>query len=230
MIYSDPTNKQGILDLARYHVKADSNKLPETLGRVFINAALDDYLELALFSAGFWQVDDPNHGDENYTDINLVANTSEYAFPTDLLTLDMVEVQDENDNWTPVDLTTMPRNPSDLKEDGNVGIPRWAWTRGAYLHVFPKPNYNKTGGLRLHHSRAFTYWDGDDGDSPGIPAHHHKYLAIRAAYLYAVRESLKNANQIGELMVDAQNKVTKFYARRNKPVKKRLTVRRTPSY
>lgn len=229
MIYSDPTDKQGILDLARYHVKADANKLPEAMGRAFINTALDDYLELSLYASGFWQVDDTTHGNENYTDVNIVNGTSAYLFPASLLTLDKMEVLDEDDQWIEVDVRQFPHAPSDLKDD-NLGIPAWGWARGAYFHVFPTPNYDKTGGLRFHHSRAFNYWDGDDGDTPGIPSIHHKYLAIRCAYLYAVREGLKSVKSIGDLLVAQEALIKQHYSRRNRAVKKQFIPRRTPSY
>lgn len=229
MIYSDPTNKQGILDLARYHVKADSNKLPETLGRIFINEALDDYLELALFSSGFWSVDDPNHGDESNTDIALVSGTSMYAFPSDLLTLEKVELKDGAGNWTELVVKGVPDHPTNLQVN-TTGIPMWCYAQGNYLHLFPTPNYSQAASLRLWHTRAFVYWDGTDTNVPGIPTVHHKYLALRTAYLYAVRENLRNAKAIGELMLIEQQRITQFYSRRNKPVKKRLRVAVTPSF
>ncbi len=64
--------------------------------------------------------------------------------------------------------------------------------------------------------------------SAGIPSIHHLYLARQAALPFLIEKSKANKNDIAALIAQDENRIYKFFADKDKDIKKQLTFASTP--
>lgn len=216
MIYDDPTNLQGLLQWMRNRVKADANKLPEKIARLYMNAALDRYIQLVMFASGLWKFDDSSHPDYGIITTNIVASQQDYALNNSILTIRRVEMKDENDNWT--QLTT------------TEALPNRYYLQDGALWLLPVPNTNITSGLKIYYDRVMNYFDGTASQEPGVPKHLHRWIGEYAALLFAEQEGLPTETRLRERVSEGEKAIQNHISRRNYGKNPRIKVRSTPSY
>lgn len=217
MVYSDPQNKQGVLERLRILVKADENTLPELEARGLLNNAIDDYSDLALKHAVGGRADSAAWDDLPVAEIDVVTDRIHYKMNDSMFSIYRVEIEDEQ--GTAFDLKPLLeeelQNISD-SETASSGLPIYYYLRGQYVSLYPKPSYNRTDGLIVHYSRAYKHYDGIQEARSGIPSMHQNYLIYRAAYLYALKEDLTSQSRMEKLYLKEEDKIKSFYKRRNK--------------
>lgn len=221
MVYSDTTDNQGLYQLAQNLSDTDSNFFGEKTFRAYANVALDDYVTLAIYSAGIWQFDDTEKTDFPIATTSIVSGQYDYELGdsnTEMLTIRRVEMDDGNDNWTvltQVDEQDFKRRS--LTEEHQVNaLPNEYYLKGSSIFLIPTPNANVTNGLKVYYERNLTKFDGTVTQEAGIPSIHHPYIAIKASHLFAIQKDLKNETKLRDMVAMYENKIPKHYVRRNK--------------
>ena len=104
MNYSDTTNKDGIIqtieelcDLGDTYISGDSTRLKQFTAR--INRVSSLVWHIIHKATGNWQYDDNNNTDLPFATTNLVLGQRRYTLPSDALTIQRIEIKDENGNW-----------------------------------------------------------------------------------------------------------------------------------
>lgn len=231
--FSNPTLKSGIVQLIDENCKSNSISYPLARKVADVNLALDSFLAIALQASGRWQFDDSNQGDYPIITTDLVAGTRDYAFLEDEsgnLILDIYKVV--------VKATTTGQyyevDPVDVQSDSYMngffsgqdiqGLPnRYDKTANA-IFLDPIPSQNVTDGLKVYINREGVYFTATDTDKkPGVPGILHDYFVYRPAYLYAVRNSLKNKDDLEKEMLKCEAKIVEYFGLREKDTKKVLS-------
>jgi hypothetical protein len=205
LVFSNSTNKSGIVELIYSNTGADTVKYPLIEVTRDINLALDKFLSIAILASGKWQVDDSSHIKDPIITTDLWAGQRDYHWTVDeqgniildiyrvmvadsngiFYDLEKVDQQDSNDyrNLSMVDGQNITGNPARYDKTGN----------GIFLD--PIPNYNYSNGLKMFINReSFYFTIADTTKRPGFDGRLHEYFAIRPTAFYAARKGLSNAN------------------------------------
>jgi hypothetical protein len=119
--------------------------------------------------------------------------------------------------------TAVTKNFYELYIDADSGTPTHYIKYGDYIYLRPKPNYNKTGGLRAYFNRPLVYMTtADTTKEPGVPVIHHHYLCRYAALPYLIENNLSQATSIAALIQQDERAIMEFYAQRDKDTNHRL--------
>lgn len=227
MIYSDPTNKQGIVEDIDFLVDSDSVTYPIEQKTRNVNLALDKTVSLILGADGRWQWDDSNNTDLPIGTTDISASQQDYSFDNEYLVITRIQVKDPSGNWT--DLT--PIDGSDTEKlartdlQGTTGTPTQYDKLGASIFLYPIPNYSSTGGLRAFFQRRADYFTiSDTIKEPGFAKHLHRYLSLSAAWDFAFAKGLSKLNFIKSEMLIMEKNIQAFYSYRPKDERPKLSV------
>lgn len=191
---------------------------------------MDKFFAIALTSDGSWQFDDLNYTDLPIGVTDLVSGQQDYAFASDVLSVDKILVKDQAGNWLelqPVDIhekRLASRNIWQLP--GSVGIPTSYDKFANSILLDPIPNYNSTGGLKVVFKRnASKFVYTDTTKEPGIPSLFHPYLARVAALSYLIENGHSSVNSIGALVIADEQKIGEWFSKRDNDVKPQIKMR-----
>lgn len=232
MQYSDTSNEQGLVQLARSYVKADSDTFSDNLVRQYLNVAMDEYASMALKASHTWQFDDTEYDDFPEATANLVLNQKDYEFDESFLNVRRVEIQDTTGGvWRVLPSVDEYdyKGVSITEREQTNGKPRRYYLKGQSIILDPKPDASVTGGLKVYYERNVKKFTGTAGQKPGIPSLHHPWLAKHAAYNFAVRENLQNRNELLAMVDRQREEIEDDLSRRDKTRRPQLTVKPTLS-
>lgn len=216
----------------RGDVSGDTNKLKEFTADV--NLAIDDATKLAIEASGTWQWDDSNQTDYPFIKTNIVSSQRDYAFTTDgssniILDIQRVAILTSSTSTSYTDI-----NPVDVQsEDGlaavfnnsTTGIPSGYDKTGNAIIFDTIPNYSATNGLLAYVNREASYFTSSDTTKkPGFPGIFHRYFAIRPAEDYARRNNLANYPALQAERMKLEMDMKAYFGRREKDVRKQLTM------
>lgn len=230
--FSDPTNKNGIIELIDDLCDSNSGTYPLEKKTRDINLALA-YVWATIFKCGgTWQYDDSNNTDYPIITTNLVAGQRDYAFVTDEqgnLILDIYKVLIAQPDGTYVEI-----KPVDVQSDKNVqgfyngknvqGTPtKYDKTaNGIFLDAIP--SYNSTNGLKVYINREGSFFaKTDTTKKAGFAGLFHEFLALRPAFQYASRNTKPNTNNLFKEMSDMETSIKTYYGQRQRDVKNHMT-------
>lgn len=227
MQFSDTTNRLGLIQQLEDRTGTQSvttSSFPLKTKTREINQALANFFVLAQMYSGNWKVDDTNHSGTPEHTINLVSGTRAYTFTTDsssneILAIDRVEITDSSGNTKRL----QQLNRSVITDEGmsefmeTTGEPEFYDIVGKTVTVYPAPNYNATGGLKLFNERAGSYFaDTDTTKVAGIPRVFHEYLVIRPAYFFCATKGLSQAKFLQIELAKMEEAIKEFYQTRAK--------------
>lgn len=207
------------------HISGDSTRLADFTGMV--NIALDNALHIIFKADGRWQFDDSGHTTYPILTGNLVDGQRDYSFIQDSdsnLILDIHRVfvkQSASSPYYeifPVDAQTDDESKISNIVDGlNVEGQPYQYDKTATgLFLDPIPNANVTNGLKVYVSREGSYFStSDTTKTPGFAGLYHDYLAIWAAYDYALAHRLDAQESLKRDLLETEEKITDFYSRRD---------------
>lgn len=196
-----------------------------------INIALDDAFSIIFKSAGTWQFDDISHSDYPIIKTNLVSGQRDYTFTTDgsgnvILDIYKVIIKTPTGDWK--DISPVDRNIANSSvlsfEGATQGTPTQydKLSNGIFLDLIP--NYNSTDGLQVFINREGSYFStSDTTKKPGFAGLFHEYLALVPAYKYARDKQLKNVNLLERDVKEMEEKISKYYATRERDIKRKMT-------
>jgi hypothetical protein len=249
--FSNTTTKKGIIQLLESElgfndgdISGNATKLKKFTAD--INVAFDDFLTIAINSAGTWQFDDDNFiTDFPVIKTNIVGTPTpqrDYTFTTDgsgNLILDVHKVlilQSATATYYqeiyPIDELETPYNDILAEDTNNTGGTPYRYGKLANgIFLDPKPNYNATNGLKVYINREASYFTATDTTKkPGVPGNLHKYFYLKPAADYARRNNLANVNRLEAEVVKMEGipgragTIAQQFAFRARDERKKLTM------
>lgn len=163
-----------------------------------------------------WEADDLNNTTTPIDTLNLVNGTAQYTLTTGFLNIKRVEITYDGINWvrvSPRDVTVT--DDSQSVQSYNKSQPYYSLS-GKNITVYPTPDANQTGGLKVYEDRSFSlfsYTSEANNDLltgtkvPGFDSNYHDLLAIGAAYDWRMTKNKDNSllNDINIMKADLQN-------------------------
>lgn len=202
-----------------------------------VNNALNKFMLLSIGASGKWQVDDSNQTDYPIVIGNLVSGQQDYTFDVDyagnqIMDIYRIEILDNTGTarlLTPVDQSEI-KNTALTEFMNGGGIPQYYDKTANGIFLYPAPNYNSTGGLKIYTSRTSTYFTvSDTTKKAGIPWAFHEYLAVRPSYYYCLQKGLPQTANLYKEMIDFEDKIENFYSLRSRDEKQQVrTIYRSP--
>lgn len=158
-----------------------------------VNEAFDRLMPLLYSFTDQLKWDDQNQTDLPIGTIDVVSGQPDYTIAQDANSLDILNITNvrvlaSNTATIYYPMTEMtiddPNAVQAMSPDSPYqGVPRWFLKRGNTIFLFPKPNYNATGGIKIYFERKAVYFtSADTTKQPGIPRPFHGLLALYAAY------------------------------------------------
>jgi hypothetical protein len=234
LIFSNSTEKTGIVELIDDNCKSNSTSYPLKNKTRDINLAIDKVLSIIFGVGGTWQFDDSNHLDYPIITTNLISGQRDYSFVNDEqgnLVLDIYKVMVKNVSGVfqeiyPVDVQSEPNTESFFNGVNAVGVPqRYDKTaNGFFLDPVPDSTIYTdpavlTNALKVYINREGSYFStSDTTKKPGFAGDFHEYLALRPSYFYAMRNGLKNKNDLKSEMLEMEKAIAKHYGQRERDV------------
>lgn len=227
MVFSESTNRTGMYEWFQDLTATNSTSYTAYKYARDANNALLDYQALALKSNGGWQFDDSNQTNPATKAINVVSGTISYNVLVDdetnanqILEIERIEcaVNASLSDYNVLKPYNEMNESSSITQDATIsGVPTHYYIRGGQVHLYPKPNFNATAGLKIWVSRTTTYFAGTDTTKvAGIPHTHQKYLVLKPAYEYNVVNLPERANGVLLLLSQCEQEIKDYYSMRKK--------------
>ena len=218
MVFSDPTNKQGIVQDVRFITGTNSSTYPlEEIVRNS-NRALDKVSAMIVVSDGRWQWDDNNFVDYPIATTDLVANQREYVLSNDFQVITRVEWIDQNDNdeWVlgrPIDQRDIKVALEEFNETPSQPI--YYDKLNDSLFLYPTPDYNATGGLKVYYQRNGSYFTSNDTvKEPGFDRQFHRLISLYVSHDYALARKQELITPINNQIVVMEGDLREHYGKR----------------
>lgn len=225
MTFNNTTTKDGILQDCEFwlfagnygQITSDTNLLKTFTS--LSNRALDSVVISIFESDNRWEFDDTSYSDYPIATTNLVTSQRDYVLSVSHLKVTRVEAKDEQGNWIklkPIDLVDIGQARDEfMKEDAT---PMYYDKIANSVFLYPAPNYDSEGGLRVYYQREPNYFLSTDTDKEaGFATILHRLIPLKACYDFAI------ANNLTDKITTLSNEITKkelelkkFYGRRNK--------------
>jgi len=238
MIFSSTTTKAGIIqeierltDLGQTYISGDATRLAEMTAT--INRINHRVWHTIFMATGNWQYDDGNFTDLPIATTDLVSGTAKYAIPSDALTIQRVEIKDENGleyQLTPITKELIKGQAVDEFLDVDSTPMYYSIVNGT-MELFPAPNYASTGGLKVYFDRDsvdFTVADPMttelNNQTPGFASPYHEILPIKASIEW-LKVKQPQSPTLPLLLQDdlkLEQSIKQFYAVRFKDYKPRI--------
>lgn len=182
------------------------------------NRALDSVTTAILESDDRWEFDDTTYTDYPIATTDLVNGQRDYVLSVSHLKVIRVEWKDSNGNWVlgkPIDLLdiTVARDEF-LNTDA---VPIYYDKLATSVFLYPAPNYDSTGGLRVYYQREPNYFTNvDTTKKPGFANICHRLVPLKACYDYAIANDQSKLAVLDKEITKRDLELRKFYGRRNK--------------
>lgn len=203
---------------ANYGQISNSTDLLKTF-TALTNRALDSVTTAILESDDRWEYDDTTYSDYPIATTDLVSGQRDYVLSVSHLKVLRVEWMDSNGNWIlgkPIDLEdiTVARDEF-LSADS---VPIYYDKLATSVFLYPAPNYNSTGGLRVYYQREPNYFTtSDTTKKPGFATLCHRLIPLKACYDFAIANNLTDKIKVLDVEIQKRDlELRKFYGRRNK--------------
>lgn len=204
-------------------VANNTNLLKEFTAKA--NSAIDDYLAIAIQTAGKWKFDDSNHSKFPEIVTDLVQGQQKYTFNVDEqgnLVLDIYKVYTKQDGMAYVECEAVDSDftgnaPGIVSGLNSQGVPYQYDKSANVILLDPVPNADVTDGLKVSINREASYFTySDTTKKPGVPGIHHKYFYLRPALDYARRNSLESYVRIEAEFLKLEAEIKEYFAKRDK--------------
>lgn len=190
MMYSDSTNKSGIVEKVRFLTKTTAETYPIRDITREVNNALDKYFVIAMNANNDWELDDTTYSDYAIATTALTSGQRDYQLPTSLIDILSISAKDNTGSWyklTPIDQAETVGVLEEIYESN--AMPMFYDKRSDGVFLYPASNYTSAGGLKIEYKRIANYFlHTDTTKVAGIPLFHHEYLALIPATVYDMKE------------------------------------------
>lgn len=225
MDFNNTTNKSGIIQDCEFWcfasnygaISGNTNNLLTFTS--LANRALDSVVTAIFESDDRWEFDDTTYTDYPIATTDLNNSQKDYVLSVSHLKVTRVEVKDSNGNWSklmPIDLVDIQVARDEfLSADG---IPLYYDKLANSVFLYPAPNYDSAGGLRVYYQREPNYFlSTDTTKQAGFASILHRLISLKASYDYVVANNLSDKITIlRDEIAKKELELRKFYGRRNK--------------
>lgn len=218
-----------LVNESRRLVKATDVAYPIADVTESINRALDSAVSLIRQSEGRWQWQDTNDSVAPYSSTtSITTGTNQIVIDPTYERIQRVTIK------RPGDTTFTKLKPFDVSDPlcldmyntGSTGVPTHYDKMGKYFVLYPTPNYTQANSFQVFYEQGPSYFTvSDTTKTPGIEPLFHRYLALSAAYDYAMINLTKVADKIRQEMTLMEKRMQDFYMHRDKDDKPKLSVR-----
>jgi len=225
MEFSDTTTKDGIIQDCEFwlfagnygQITGNANLL--NTFTALSNRALDSVTTAVLEADDRWEFDDSTYTDYPIATTDLVSGQRDYVLSVSHLKVLRVEWKDSTGNWIlgkPIDLEDISVARDEFMFTSAVPVYYDKLANSVFL--YPSPNYNSTGGLRVYYQREPNYFASTDTTKkPGFASICHRLVPLKACYDYAVANNLTDKiTVLRDEIAKRDLELRKFYGRRNK--------------
>lgn len=197
MQYSDPTNKDGLLqDCEQWTGLGDGAITDDAVLKAQFTNRLNRRMDMASSILGqgsrLSQFDDTNYENQPFSFFNISQNVNDYQFLVDEdgnsisdITGVLFKKANSNEYVTLDRLTLDERGSKEIMSPNptNTGEPTGYIERNNTIFLNRIPNFNRALGGKLFYKRVPSYFTVSDTTKvPGFPAEHHQYLSVGASY------------------------------------------------
>ncbi len=239
MIYSDTTNNLGIIQDITFKTNAGLSEYTIADRTRNINNWYMKVTGWIITADGRWRWDDTNQTNLSVATTNLVADQQDYGILSatpdtdeDWLVVERVEMDTDSD----VGLVLTPFDENDkgmalTEYQKTAGQPYQYRMDGTQIFIYPKPNYDKTNGLRVYFQRApLLFAATDTTKKPGFASPYHEILSLGATYNWEKAKGTGNPEQTMRDILDMKDKIKKHYGNTRKAYEIRKVTRPAKSY
>lgn len=215
--FNDTTNFTGLAQDIDFFCGSNSTSYPLADKARNLNHWAFRGVLLKLKSNKKWQFDDPQKTDLPIFTTNLVVGQRDYSLPTDLLTLEAVEVKDSAGNFTRLDLID---SESDLKKTisssfPSNGFPVYYDPRYNSIFIYPAADSTSctlTNGLKIFYSRDFTLFTstGHDTYTGPLESPFSRYLSLGASFDFCLVNNPDRAKVLRQEILLAEKELVKL--------------------
>lgn len=239
MTFNNTTTKDGIIQDCEFWLFASNygaisgNASNLATFTSLSNRALDSVVTSIFESDDRWEFDDTTYTDYPIATTDLNNGQRDYVLSVSHLKVTRVEAKDEQGEWyklKPIDLVDINQARDEfMKEDGQ---PMYYDKLANSVFLYPAPNYDSAGGLRVYYQREPNYFLSSDTDKEaGFATVLHRLISLKASYDYAVANNLTDKITVLGAEIEKKNlELRKFYGRRNKDEILKIIPRDTPSF
>lgn len=190
MVYSDTTNKLGIVQTAETlcdvdfgDVSGNTNNLIRFTG--FANQENREILTEIMKVYNGWQYDDGNNTDMPLAKADLVSGTKRYSLPSDALTVKKIDAYKSDGSSVELKQILLEDLDVSLDEFETIdGVPKYYRLIGNVIELYPTPNYTTTSntGLALFFDREpVSFATSDTTKTPGFASIFHYLIPLGMA-------------------------------------------------
>lgn len=225
MIYSDNTNKTGLVEMIRRLTNTNATTYPIQDLTADFNTVYGEYLALAMTANGSWQVNTSTG--EPLGEINIVNETRTYTLDQTFAKVFRVFVYDVDGNKSELKYTDTLKE-DDIEEE--FGTPTKYDLFGDYIRLYPTPDYDYTKGLEVIPqvlSMGFVYTDTNK--SPSLPLAIHPGLAYGTAYIFAISHNQPNYQVLKQQDLSYRGQMLEILNDRLKIHRPRITAKKVNS-
>lgn len=188
MVFNDTTNRNGIIqeiekatDLGIGYISGNTDLMKDFTAD--INVVGSEVFALIYLLCGNWQYDDSNYTDLPQATTTLVNGTAKYAIPETALTIQRVEIKDENGDWYILNPITKEQIPVAVDEFLETnGRPQYYRIINGTIELFSAPNFDSTNGLKVYFDRAnVNFISTDTTKQPGFDSFLHNIIPVKTS-------------------------------------------------
>ena len=239
MQFSDTTNNLGIIQYCEDYcglgdtgISGDATKLKEFTR--YSNRAMRQIWHWIFLAQGLWRYDDSNQTDLPQGTTTLTSAQATYALPDDGITVQRVEIKDENGNWVKLKQLTEDEITIAIEEFHDTdGQPVYYTLLADTIELFPAPNYTQAASLKVYFDRGIVEFANTDTTAvPGFASPYHELVAVGASleWLIAKRPDARTLGELKEKWNMGQQQVSQFYSMRDKDKRVKLQRKYISSY
>ncbi len=239
MTFNNTTTKDGIIQDCEFWLFASNygaisgNASNLATFTALSNRALDSVVTSIFESDDRWEFDDTTYSDYPIATTDLNNSQRDYVLSVSHLKVTRVEIKNSTGDWLklkPIDLVDIQQARDEfMKEDGQ---PMYYDKLANSVFLYPAPNYDSAGGLRVYYQREPNYFlSSDTTKEAGFATVLHRLISLKASYDYAVANNLTDKITVLGAEIEKKNlELRKFYGRRNKDEILKVIPRDTPSF
>ena len=210
--------------------ETDTTTLPASYFFRSANSRLRDLAFILWKNSSDWEFDDSNYTDFPIATCDLVASQQDYAIPTTALSIERVEVMNNDGDYVPIrqiDKTDNKSRPH-LEKYKEEGFPEEYDLIGNSILLFPTPGTSyitTTAGLRVYFSRDINEFAiTDTATEPGVPKMFHPGIGYGVAQEFAFAKGMGEQTQqhLRYGVRKYETMLNEFISRRNKDRKVKI--------
>jgi hypothetical protein len=230
MVFSDPTNKQGIVEEIDFLVNTDGDSYSVDHKTRNINRWYDKAIGWVMEATNpSFEFDDSKFTTLPVFTTNLVSGQAQYAMDSTWFDVFRVDVEDSSGYWRQLVRTdqTVITGGYDQYQTAS-GLPQEFDIIANVIELHPAPNYSSTGGMKVWANRKGNYFaTSDTTQEPGFAPQFHRILSLGAAYDYALSRQLAQANALRQEIEQMHKEIDEWYGERG-GIRTTITPKRYP--